>query len=412
MRMNTTRRSARSAWVVSTMLALTTPGCGDDESGADDEAADGAATAGEDDGATGGSADGTTDGEPPPAVGCEDTPLRENPADFAAPGPWPVGVRSVTIEGLGLDVWYPAVPGSEADADTIEYDIREFLPESEADKIPDEDNTLLACDCYRDLPIDDQFGPYPVIFFIHGTAGFRSQSIAQVEHWASRGFVVLAAEHPGLMLADLLSTVCGGEAPAAAPDRDVEDLLDALRDGAEPVADLLPSMDLARIGVSGHSAGGAATGRLGDVASVLVPMAAGGSMGGDVVESTLVLAGDADTVVDYPGTVSGYEGTTESKRLVGLAAAGHLAFSNLCELRNDDGQTIVDVGIEYEVCGVNFAGALFQCTDDLLTEAEAHPLVNAASAAAFEETLHCRDIGDAFAQLGQDPNVAELREEL
>ena len=44
-----------------------------------------------------------------------------------------------------------------------------------------------------------------MIIFAHGTAGFRHQSLAQMTHWASHGFVVAAVDHPGLKLGDLLA---------------------------------------------------------------------------------------------------------------------------------------------------------------------------------------------------------------
>ena len=48
---------------------------------------------------------------------------------------------------------------------------------------------------------------FPVIVFVHGTAGWRSQSLSLVSHWASRGFVVVAADYPGICLHDLLDAV-------------------------------------------------------------------------------------------------------------------------------------------------------------------------------------------------------------
>ena len=48
----------------------------------------------------------------------------------------------------------------------------------------------------------------PVVF-VHGTASFRTQSLTQMTHWASRGFVVLAADHPKIRLKDLLANLGG-----------------------------------------------------------------------------------------------------------------------------------------------------------------------------------------------------------
>lgn len=135
----------------------------------------------------------------PPLVeveGCEGTTLYEAPSDTSKPGPWKVGARTLALGDLVVEAWYPAEPGSTGEV--VKYDIRDYLPASEKAKIPDDVAPLQTCDCERDLPVDAERGPFPVIIFVHGTAGFRSQSLELTTHWASRGFVVLAADHPGL----------------------------------------------------------------------------------------------------------------------------------------------------------------------------------------------------------------------
>lgn len=49
-----------------------------------------------------------------------------------------------------------------------------------------------------------EHGTYPLLMFVHGTAGFRTQSLHQIIHWASRGFIVASADYPGIQLYDLL----------------------------------------------------------------------------------------------------------------------------------------------------------------------------------------------------------------
>ena len=46
--------------------------------------------------------------------------------------------------------------------------------------------------------------PYPVVFFSHGLGGARVQSINYTTHLASRGYVVLSADHVGRRMTDLL----------------------------------------------------------------------------------------------------------------------------------------------------------------------------------------------------------------
>jgi hypothetical protein len=326
----------------------------------------------------------------PSSPGCDGASFRELPDDPGQRGPWPVGARTITADGLTFEAWYPAEPGSQQGVDPLSYDIRDQLPASEASKIPDAENPLQLCDCYRDLPPDLRFGPYPLLVFVHGTAGFRSQSLPQMTHWASRGFVVLAADHPGLKLGDLLTAVCGGEAVGQDFDGDVATMLSVAR-GEQPGLEFLAeALDPSRIGLAGHSRGGGVVGGLADIGQVIVPMAAGGVDMGSAVQSVLVMGGTVDEVVNYQSQIDGFEASPSPKRLVGLDNAGHLAFANLCSLTNAAGDDLLTIALDNGVCGVEFADALFQCGPELLPDAQAWEVIDYATTAAFEETLQCR----------------------
>ena len=357
--------------------------------------------------------DPTTGGPPGDAVGCDGAPLLAVPEDSSLAGPWPVGARTVTVGALTAEVWYPAEIGSDAGKDAVRYDIRTSLPDAEKDKVPDEKNPWQDCDCYRDLPLDAAHGPYPAVVFVHGTAGFRSQSLEQVTHWASRGFVVIAADHPGLWLKDLLGSLCGVNAPAQQLGNDISSLVGAIKVPVGDLAFLKDHVDGARIGMAGHSAGGGAIKSFGGVAQVLIPMAAGGVEAGDVLKSTLVLGAQADQVVAYTGQQSGYETTPPRKRLVGISNSGHLAFSSLCSLKNADGEDFLTIANEFNVCGAQFAGALFDCKPTYTADAINWQITNYASSTVLEETLHCADVGDKFAGLeAKFAEVGEFKEAL
>ena len=397
-------------WMVATVACSDTadgdaPGAGT-EAGTSVDTSDGMTSSSTDEtGATTADVDGV--------AGCGNAILREVPSNPSERGPWPVGARTAVIDGLTVEAWYPAVPGSEAGVNAKVYDIRDFLPESERDKISDADNPAQPCDCYADLPVDDVYGPYPVIVFVHGTAGFRTQSLHHMEHWASRGFVVLAADHPGLMLGDLLGSICGTNAPPQQLTANVRTVLEAASGQAPGLEWLAPHVDASRIGLAGHSAGGRTVGMLPDIGHVIVPMASGGVGTGSAVESVLVLGGTADSVVAYDQQIGGFESSPSPKRLVGLDDAGHLAFSDICSLENDAGEDLITIAVDNEVCGAQFATVLFQCSDTLLPDPDGWAISRWATSAAFEETLHCRDIGTAFADLSDAlSGVAEVRESL
>ena len=356
----------------------------------------------------------STGGTEPGVPGCEEgTRFLQVPEDTSLAGPWPVGARTVTLGGLTVEVWYPAQVGSEAGVEARRYDVRTALPDSEQAKIPDAKNPWQPCDCYPALPIDAEHGPYPAVVFVHGTAGFGSQSLEQVTHWASRGFVVLAANHPGLWLKDLLAQLCGQPATPQNLAGDLATLVAAIEAPGPELEFLAGRLDSGRIAMAGHSAGGGAIANSGGVAQVLIPMAAGGVKAGAALKSTLVLGAQADQVVKYSGQQEGYASSPKPRRLVGIANAGHLTFSSLCSLRNAEGQDFVEIATEFDICGAGFASALFDCKDTYTADAVGWEITNYASSAALEETLHCSSAGDNFAGMqAKYPEVAELLEEL
>jgi dienelactone hydrolase len=354
----------------------------------------------------------STTGEATEREGCEGAKLLINPEDPALPGPWPVGARTVTIAERTTEIWYPAEPGSAAGVEPEVYDIRLYLPPEEQGKIPDDAAPWQACGCYRDLPLDTDHGPYPVIVFIHGTAGFRTQSLTFMTHWASRGFVVVSSDHTGITLADVLGGNFGADQSG-----DAAKVLDALAAPSGETAFLAGHIDLARVGMSGHSAGGSAIAGFGGRpgVQVLAPMAAGGASPGAALKSTLVLGGMVDKIVAYGSQQSGYASAAPRKRLVGLSAAGHLAFSDLCVLGADQGG-ILQIALDY---GVNVPPLLIPlakdgCAPENLSAEEGFAITQAASSAAFEETLHCDDaMTAALAGLpARYPAIGEFQEAL
>lgn len=358
---------------------------------------------------------GDTGGDPTgeEALGCDGAAFLAVPEDTSLPGPWPVGARTATLGGLTIEVWYPATLGSDAGVDPVRYDIRTSLPESEQAKVPDEANPWQDCACYRDLPIDASHGPYPAVIFVHGTAGFRSQSLEQVTHWASRGFVVLAADHPGLWLHDLLGQLCGVPAPPQKLGADIATIVGGIKAPVGDLAFLADRVDADRIAMAGHSAGGMAIKGSGGVAQVLIPMAAGGVSPGAALKSTLVLGAQADKVVQYSSQLQGYADSPARKRLVGISNSGHLAFSSLCSLHNADNQDFLEIADQYQVCGAQLAGALFDCMDSYTPDATNWAITNYASSAVLEETLHCSGVGSNLAQIQRKfPEVGEFQEAL
>jgi len=352
------------------------------------------------DGGTGGGAIGCS----PAAPGLDD--------DTSVDGPFDVGARTVLVDGLTVEVWYPAAGTLEGVAK--QYDLRDHLPASEVDKVSDEKTALQTCDCFDQVDIDTDSGPFPVLLFVHGTAGFRTQSLELVTHWASRGFVVIAADHPGLQLRDLLQLACGQGLTPRDLDADIATLHDAIQSPSGDLAFLDGRIDPSQLALAGHSAGGAAIEAKGDIGRVLIPLAAGGVAEGDTLDSTLVMGGIEDQVVPFASQEDGFASSPAPKRLVGLGNAGHLIFSSLCSLRNADGQSIVDLGVEAGVCGVELADGLFDCSDGYIPDETGWTIIRDATSAALEETLLCLpERGAWLADIeGRYPEVAVFDEAL
>jgi len=347
---------------------------------------------------------------------CPGQRLLDIPADPAQRGPWAVGVRTVkmTSRNISVDIWYPAEPGSEVGKSFVSYSIRDlYLPPRQAAKIPDEQDPIQVMEAYRDLPLDTRFGPYPVHIHIHGTAAFRSASAHQLTHLASRGFVVVAADHPGLNLGDMMRLGNGQE-------------MDLQKDFYEMLSDLetLQNSDLlflrshintTLLAASGHSAGGNGVAGVGDKAQVVMSLSATGVRAGAALKSVLVLAGEQDGIISYQTSSMGYNVSPSPKRQVGISKAGHLFCTDLCWIGQEHGglvQIAIDNGIylAYLFKGLGTDG----CGVDNVKNEEAWPAINFAMAAVQEEVLHCNaDMAIQLRQIGQrQSHIFEYKEQL
>lgn len=336
------------------------------------------------------------------------------PDDPAERGPWPVGARTIDLAGLKTEIWYPAPLGTEREAEPHVYDLREHLPNG-GEGIDESPTFLQACDCYHDVPLDTEHGPYPVILFIHGFSGFRGQSLEFMTHWASRGFVVVSADHPSIGLRTFLEDGLGGIVvnilfgggldglfgncdidTAGGQTEEAVAMLDELQQTAGALAFLDGHVDLTRMGAAGHSAGGGAIAPLAAYPNmrVIAPMSMNGVCDGPEVESSLVLGAVDDAIIQYSQTQDGFDTTPTPKRLVGLSNAGHMAFTSFCPIGADEGgilQAAQNAGVMFDPLFLALVGPLATdgCGDDSLAPEVGWEVTNYATAAAFEEVLLC-----------------------
>jgi predicted dienelactone hydrolase len=171
---------------------------------------------------------------------------------------------------LALLIW-PGMPRSQPVAlsgDAGLFDTGPFVPERFDDKLADGPGG-------RTLPLRLRVPapctgstPRPVILFSHGLGGSKAGGARWGEHWASHGFVVVHLQHPGSD-ESLWRTGAGTFDPARlrlgmTPEqailraRDVVAVLDWLA-GLQARDPRLACLDLARVGMSGHSFGAQTT---------------------------------------------------------------------------------------------------------------------------------------------------------
>jgi len=305
-----------------------------------------------------------------------------------------------------VEIWYPAQPGSQSGKSQATYDPGSWLPSSEQAKIPASGKITQTCDCYRDLPVDSSHGPYPAVLFIHGTASFRTASLSTMTAWASRGFVVVAADHAGLFLTDFLATQggCTGGTGVHYPlfntSADVDAEISALTKPSGDFAFLGSSVDMSRIGISGHSQGAhdAATDANKPNVQVDLPLAdfGGATASSSTLKSVIVVAGMSDSVVPFSSDTSAYTGSmAATKRLVGITGGDHLDVTDLCTMTDASGQTAIEVATMAGVCGASTVANLAKC-GNVSPVTAGLAITNYVTAAALEETLHCVDRSAAF----------------
>jgi dienelactone hydrolase len=198
-----------------------------------------------------------------------------------------------------------------------------------------------------------QPGSYPLILFSHSSGGRRRQSTFLCTHLSSHGYIVAALDHSEAVAPELArrdgetseQKTARGAAWMANRVPDVRFLLDYLVDGA--AWDSEAKLDLARIGIVGHSLGGwtalaalEAEGRIGAVVALapagssqprpgILPARLTFTWGRDV--PTLYLVAEGDTSLPLAGMYELFERTPATKHMVILRRADHLHFMDSVE---------------------------------------------------------------------------------
>jgi predicted dienelactone hydrolase len=318
-------------------------------------------------------------------AGCDGARRLVAPDDPSAPGPWPVGVRTARVGGATVEIWYPAAPGSNAGGERATFDLRDALHAAERRGVA-ADAPRASCACVRDLPLDEARGPYPVVLFLHGLGLSRAEFPSLCAHWASRGYVVVAPDLPGATLGDVLAHAPRQDEAAAAGA-----VLDALARPSGDAAFLAGHVDLAHLGLAGHSLGGDVAGLVAARrGAIVITMAERGVPAAKRGFETLVMGGTKDGVEPHARQVKGYAAAPRPKRFVAVDGAGHMSFSENCLVALPDGGWLAAVakrGLKLDGFPAKLAPRA--CAEQTIDPARAFAIIAAATTLALDETLAC-----------------------
>jgi pimeloyl-ACP methyl ester carboxylesterase len=255
---------------------------------------------------------------------------------FAGNGPYKPGVAyQTTPEGDTLVITYPVDPASTVGKPTYVINLLRWFTGSPTAPIPAglpaTLPTTLATDAYQNVPIS-RHGPFPLVLFSHGYGGYPEQSSFLTDHLASWGFVVVAPDHRSRDLKAVISGTTGQG------QDDVTDLTQALAVArflnAAPGNVVSHSLDLKRVAVVGHSAGGGAALTFAAKDAAVRTYVALAPAKGTLPKGKpgLIMQGAADKVVSPAGTKKLYAALTGTKRLILINKAGHNAFDDGCTI--------------------------------------------------------------------------------
>lgn len=170
--------------------------------------------------------------------------LRPDAPTYGVRGSFPVGARDFVIQGgdepVYITVWYPALNLEHA-AEAIVYTINE--------EHPDLPGLTITGQALQDAAPDGSGGPYPLVVYAGGLAGWRQMSAYIAEHLASYGFVVIASDPRG-------ETFESFWAGAATRPLDTQRIITYADELAAADGELAGLIDTETIAVAGHSSGG------------------------------------------------------------------------------------------------------------------------------------------------------------
>jgi dienelactone hydrolase len=315
-------------------------------------------------------------------------------AASAPTGPYAAGTTTVSLPGGSqVQLWYPAPPSSARGQARSAYDIRDWLPAALARRVTPGVFTFTT-DAYRNLPAAPS-GPFPLVLFAHGLNSFGDQSTFLTTWLASWGYVVAAPDFPADDLSAFFANL-GKARPLLPTDvqvlADTEQLVRQLN--FRPGNPIAGAVKPGPVAIIGHSQGGIDAMQFAARPQVAtyVALAAGFLGAHPQLPSipSLYLAGSADRAILPQWVRAVYATAPQPKRLVVLAHAGHLAFTDLCLIGAGHGGLAAlgrQLGLQLPAGAPFTAPALDGCGPGHLSPAQGFAQIRAAVLAQLRATL-------------------------
>jgi alpha-beta hydrolase superfamily lysophospholipase len=291
-----------------------------------------------------------------PHAGAPTTTAPVVPTAYQKQGPYKVGVATQALADRSVLIFYPADEVSaRSSAHITSYDSGNVVDpgtRAQLSSVIPPFVTAVAVDEYRDPKINTH-GPFPVVLFSHGLGTANELSSLHLTHLASWGFVVAAPEHKER---DLAAVSAGKASVPPTGDQDIRDLANTLQllraDNSQRAGRFSGALDLSKIAVEGHSAGGLTATQFAArepavkavIAQAPSPVVAGAfgtaaheahalatsRQGTPPNAATLIIAPDHDVTIATATTQAVYTWLQTPKRLIMLKNSGHNVFTDLC----------------------------------------------------------------------------------
>lgn len=342
--------------------------------------------------------------------------------DFAALGPYPVGVRTLVLvdesredaysggpRTLVTEVWYPAVDEARGKKATTfseffgkHRDAAHQLVEHFGGKLDEVDAR------FRSIGVRGakrRAGKFPLLVFSHGNGGIRHQNVFQMDHLASHGYIVVSPDHTGnagvTPLPEKALPYDKNGRSSSAKDRpvDVSFLITRCLAGSGRRGSWFEgALDADRIGVLGHSFGGFTACKVVETderVKAIIPMTV--AYGKRTSVPCFVMLADRDRTMKQPGNTVArmyYQASKGPKHLLTLKRGGHFSFTDMDRIAPGFGDGI---------------GKDKRTGEEFLPIGRAKSIINAYSLAFFDAYLRGNSRAGAFLTTNIDPDEIRVQ---